>query len=337
MDKQQLIYLVFGVVVIVALIFDLGLLSKKNQKIGLKTALIQTVFWVALSFAFCAFIWWENDAGAGKKDAILYISAYLLEWSLSIDNIFVFIIIFSFFKVKEVNYSRVLLLGILMAIVFRIIFIALGSELVARFGWVMYIFGVFLVFTGIKMFSSNEDDEFNPETNWAYKLLTKLMRTTNEEPHGRFIIKKDGKTYFTTLAMVVVMLGLIDIVFAVDSIPAVFSVIPDPSKKMLIYSSNIFAVLGLRSLFFLLRGAASKFDYLQEGIAIVLLFIGVKMLIPILGYAGVNEKYLHLPEWVSLAVIVLCISGSIIYSIYNKKEGSPDDFAESEEPFNKQL
>ena len=337
MDKQQLIYLVFGVVVIVALIFDLGLLSKKNQKIGLKTALIQTVFWVALSFAFCAFIWWENDAGAGKKDAILYISAYLLEWSLSIDNIFVFIIIFSFFKVKEVNYSRVLLLGILMAIVFRIIFIALGSELVARFGWVMYIFGVFLVFTGIKMFSSNEDDEFNPETNWAYKLLTKLMRTTNEEPHGRFIIKKDGKTYFTTLAMVVVMLGLIDIVFAVDSIPAVFSVIPDPSKKMLIYSSNIFAVLGLRSLFFLLRGAASKFDYLQEGIAVVLLFIGVKMLIPILGYAGVNEKYLHLPEWVSLAVIVLCISGSIIYSVYNKKEGSPDDLAESEEPFNKQL
>ena len=328
MDKQQMIYMVFGVVVIVALIFDLGLLSKKNQKISLKTALIQTSFWVALSFAFCAFIWWENDAGAGKKDAILYISAYLLEWSLSIDNIFVFIIIFSFFKVKEINYSRVLLLGILMAIVFRIIFIALGSELVARFGWIMYIFGIFLVFTGIKMFSSNEDDEFNPETNWAYKFLTKLMRTTNEEPNGRFIIKKDGKVFFTTLAMVVVMLGLIDIVFAVDSIPAVFSVIPDPSKKMLIYSSNIFAVLGLRSLFFLLRGAASKFDYLQEGIAIVLLFIGVKMLLPILGYAGVNEKYLHLPEWASLAVIIFCITGSIIYSVYHKKEGTPDDFIE---------
>ncbi len=332
MDKQQIIYLVFGIVVIVALIFDLGLLSKKNQKISLKTALIQTSFWVALSFAFCAFIWWENDAGAGKKDAILYISAYLLEWSLSIDNIFVFIIIFSFFKVKEINYSRVLLLGILMAIVFRIIFIALGSELVARFGWIMYIFGVFLVFTGIKMFSSNEDDEFNPETNWAYKFLTKLMRTTNEEPNGRFIIKKEGKVFFTTLAMVVVMLGLIDIVFAVDSIPAVFSVIPDPSKKMLIYSSNIFAVLGLRSLFFLLRGAASKFDYLQEGIATVLLFIGVKMLLPILGYAGVNEKYLHLPEWASLAVIVFCITGSIIYSVYHKKEGSPDDFVEQQNP-----
>ena len=332
MDKQQIIYLVFGLVVIVALIFDLGLLSKKNQKIGLKTALIQTSFWVALSFSFCAFIWWENDGGAGKKDAILYISAYLLEWSLSIDNIFVFIIIFSFFKVKEINYSRVLLLGILMAIVFRIIFIALGSELVARFGWIMYIFGLFLVFTGIKMFSSNEDDEFNPETNWAYKFLVKLMRTSNEEPNGRFIIKKNGKVYFTTLAMVVVMLGLIDIVFAVDSIPAVFSVIPDPSKKMLIYSSNIFAVLGLRSLFFLLRGAASKFDYLQEGIAIVLLFIGVKMLLPILGYMGVDEKYLHLPEWASLAVIIFCITGSIIYSIYHKKEGTPDDFVEQPDP-----
>ena len=337
MDKQQLIYLVFGVVVIVALIFDLGLLSKKNEKITLKTALIQTIFWVALSVAFCAFIWWEDDGGNGKKDAVSYISAYLLEWSLSIDNIFVFIIIFNFFKVKEVNYSRVLLLGILMAIVFRIIFIALGSELVARFSWVMYIFGIFLVFTGIKMFSSDEDDEFNPETNWAYKLLTKLMRTTNEEPNGRLIIKKNGKSYFTTLAMVVVMLGLIDIVFAVDSIPAVFSVIPDPSKKMLIYSSNIFAVLGLRSLFFLLRGAASKFDYLQEGIAIVLLFIGVKMLIPMLSYVGVNPSYLHLPEWASLAVIIVCISGSIVYSIYHKKEGTPDDFEEPDEQVNKLL
>ena len=332
MDKQQLIYLVFGAVIILALIFDLGLLSKKNQKITLRTALIQTVFWVALSFAFCAFIWWEDDGGNGKKDAVSYISAYLLEWSLSIDNIFVFIIIFSFFKVKEINYSRVLLLGILMAIIFRIIFIALGSQLVAGFSWVMYIFGIFLIFTGVKMFASNEDDDFDPETNWAYKLLVKLMRTTNEEPNGHFIIKRDGKTFFTTLAMVVVMLGLIDIVFAVDSIPAVFSVIPDPSKKMLIYSSNIFAVLGLRSLFFLLRGAASRFDYLQEGIAIVLLFIGVKMLLPMLGYIGVKEKYLYLPEWASLAVIVVCIFGSIVYSVYNKKEGSPEDFVEQEEP-----
>lgn len=331
MDKHQLIYLVFTCVIIVALIFDLGLLSKKNEKISLKTAITQTIFWVALSFLFCAFLWWQNEGGNGKKDAVLYISAYLLEWSLSIDNIFVFIIIFSFFKVEEKNYSRVLLLGILMAIFFRIIFIAIGSELVAKFGWIMYLFGIFLVFTGIKMFNSNEDDEFNPETNWAYKFLSKLMRTVTDDAEGNLTIRKDGKLFFTKLAMVVVMLGLIDIVFAIDSIPAVFSIIPDPSKKMLIYSSNIFAVLGLRSLFFLLRGAASKFDYLQEGIAIVLLFIGLKMLLPILEKVGVDKKYLHLPEWVSLAVIVFCIVGSIIYSSYHKKEGMPEDVRDDDD------
>lgn len=316
MDKTQLIYLVFSAVIIVALVFDLGLLSKKNQVISLKAALVQTIFWVMLSFIFCGFIWYENEGGNGREDAISYISAYLLEWSLSIDNIFVFIIIFSFFKVKPENYSRVLLLGILMAIVFRIIFIALGSELVARFDWVMYIFGAFLLYTGIKMYSSKEEAEFNPETSWSYRFMKKFMRITNVEPNGRFIIMHNRKAYFTTLSMVVVMLGLIDIVFAVDSIPAVFSIIPDPEKKLLIYSSNIFAVLGLRSLFFLLRGAASKFDFLQQGIAIVLLFIGVKMLI---------ADWIHIPVWVSLIVIVTCISGSIFYSMYHQRKGVPGD------------
>lgn len=317
MSKTELIYLVFSAVIIIALIFDLGLLSKKNQVVSFKAALVQTVFWVLLSLLFCCFIWYENAGGNGKEDAIAYISAYLLEWSLSIDNIFVFIIIFSFFKVHPENYSRVLLLGILMAIIFRIIFIAVGSELVARFDWVMYIFGAFLVYTGIKMFSSKEEAEFDPKKNWSYRLMKKFMRITNAEPKGRFIIMHNNKAYFTTLSMVVVMLGLIDIVFAVDSIPAVFSIIPDPSKKLLIYSSNIFAVLGLRSLFFLLRGAASKFDFLQQGIAIVLLFIGVKMLI---------ADWVHLPVWASLLVIVFCISGSIIYSIYHQRKGVPSNY-----------
>jgi len=317
MNKTEIIYLVFCLVIIVALIFDLGLLSKKNQVVSFKAAMIQTVFWVMLSLLFCGFIWFENAGGNGKEDAIAYISAYLLEWSLSIDNIFVFIIIFSFFKVHPENYSRVLLLGIIMAIFFRIIFIAVGSELVARFDWVMYIFGAFLVFTGVKMFSSKEDAEFDPQKNWSYRLMKKFMRITNAEPKGRFIIMHNNKAYFTTLSMVVVMLGLIDIVFAVDSIPAVFSIIPDPSKKLLIYSSNIFAVLGLRSLFFLLRGAASKFDFLQQGIAIVLLFIGIKMLI---------ADWVHLPVWASLLVIVFCITGSIIYSIYHQRKGLPSNY-----------
>jgi tellurite resistance protein TerC len=328
MDKTQLTYIVFAAVICIALVFDLGLLSKKNTTISLKAALLQTIFWVALSFAFCGFIWYENIDGNGKQDAISFISAYLLEWSLSIDNIFVFIIIFNFFKVKENSYSRVLLLGILMAIVFRILFIAIGSAAVAKYDWIMYVFGIFLAYTGIKMFAAGDEEEFDPGTNWAFKFMRKYMRTTDEEPNGRFIINKGNKAFFTKLSMVVLMLGLIDIVFAVDSIPAVFSIIPDPSKKLLIYSSNIFAVLGLRSLFFLLRGAASKFDYLQQGIAIVLLFIGLKMLLPLLKFAGVNEHYLHLPVWISLLMILVCISGSIFYSIYHKRKGIPNDVVE---------
>ncbi|MEI7471440.1 MAG: TerC/Alx family metal homeostasis membrane protein [Chitinophagaceae bacterium] len=316
MDTTKLIYLVFSSVIVLALVFDLGLLSKKNAVVSLKTAMIQTLFWVLLSFAFCGYLLYENVDGKGKQDALSYLSAYLLEWSLSIDNIFVFIIIFAFFKIKENNYGRVLLLGILMAIVFRIIFIALGSELVARFDWIMYLFGAFLVYTGIKLFIQGEEEEFNPADNWAMKFMRKFMRTTDEEPHGKFIIYKYRKAYFTKLSMVVVMLGLIDIVFALDSIPAVFSIIPDPSKKLLIYSSNIFAVLGLRSLFFLLRGAASKFDFLQQGIAVVLVFIGIKMLV---------AYWIHVPVWISLLLIIFCISASIVYSIYHKRKGVPKD------------
>lgn len=311
MSTSQVIYIVFSAVIVLALIFDLGLLSKKNAVVTVKMAMLQTLFWVILSLGFCVFIWMENDGGNGKADAIRYLSAYLLEWSLSIDNIFVFIIIFSFFKVPKDNYSRVLLMGILMAIIFRIIFITVGSSLVAKFSWIMYIFGVFLLITGIRLFRASDESTFQPEESWAFRFMKKLLRTTDEEPKGRFLIRKNNKTYFTTLSMVVFMLGLIDIVFAIDSIPAVFSIIPDPNDKLLIYSSNIFAVLGLRSLFFLLHGAANKFDYLQHGIAVVLLFIGVKMLV---------EEWLHIPIWISLMVIVVCIGGAILYSIFKTQE-----------------
>lgn len=307
MNTTQLIYLVFGIVLVVALLIDLGLMSRKNHKISLGTALIQTVFWVLLSMAFCGFIWYER----GKTDAISYLSAYLLEWSLSVDNIFVFIFIFNFFKVEEIHYSRVLLLGILMAIIFRIIFITVGSELVARFDWIMYIFGGFLVYTGFKILVAKEEHEFDPGKSWAFRFMKKFMRTSTAPHDGKFFMRINGKTFATTLAMVVGMLGLIDIVFAVDSIPAVFSIIPDPRQRLLIYSSNIFAVLGLRSLFFLLHGAAARFSYLQHGVAIILIFIGLKMLV---------EHWLHIPIWASLMVIIVCITGSILYSIFKMEE-----------------
>lgn len=305
MTPQQWTYVVFGIVIILALIFDLGLLSKKGEVVSIKKALVQTCFWVTLSFGFFAFVWYED----GSRMAVEYLSAYLMEWSLSIDNIFVFILIFGFFKIRETSYARVLLIGILMAIVFRAIFITVGVALIAQFGWILYIFGAFLVYTGFKMFVVDQHEEFKPEENFAYRFMQKYMRISHAEPHDRFTVKHNGKVYFTTLSVVVVMLAVTDIVFALDSIPAVFAISKEP---LVVYTSNIFAVLGLRSLFFLLRGAVDKFDYLQQGIAIVLIFIGLKMLAEI--------WHFKLPVWISLVVIIVCLAGSIVYSILFQKK-----------------
>ncbi|RYD79144.1 MAG: TerC/Alx family metal homeostasis membrane protein [Sphingobacteriales bacterium] len=320
MDKTQLLYLVFGIVIIVSLIFDLGLLSKKDQKVTIKQALYQTFFWVGLALAFCVFLWIEN----GQKPALEYLSAYLMEWSLSIDNIFVFILIFSAFNVKEKNYGRVLLIGILMAIVFRIIFITVGVALVEKFHWLLYVFGVFLVYTGYKMFASNEDEEeFNPQQSKVYRFLKRLLPLVPHDGDGKFVVTDAGKKKYTTLFVVVIMLAAIDLVFALDSIPAVMGIVDtktpgyEATARLVIYTSNIFAVLGLRSLFFLLRGAVNKFDYLPQGIAIVLMFIGVKML---------AEHWINLwvdkttQVFISLGFILVCLSGSVMYSIFIDKK-----------------
>ena len=310
MNNSELSYLVFGIVLVLAVVLDLGLLSKKSKSITIKKAFIQTSFWIGLAMAYGVFVWYSE----GKITAVEYISAYLMEWSLSIDNIFVFILIFSFFGIHKEYYGRVLLLGILMAIVFRIIFIAIGIALVAKFGWILYIFGAFLLFTGVKMFFVEQDDEFDPSKNKVYVLLQKFLPITHQDAGGKFTVHINGKKYFTMLFVVIILLASTDIVFALDSIPAVFAI---TQNKLVIYSSNIFAVLGLRSLFFLLRGAVSKFDYLQQGIAIVLVFIGVKMLIEYFD--------IHIPVWISLCVIVVCLVGSIIFSIYHKKIDIPED------------
>ena len=310
MNSTQLSYIVFGVVLMFAIVLDLGLLSKRSKSITIRKALVQTFFWIGLALAFGVFVWYTK----GKITAIEYISAYLMEWSLSIDNIFVFILIFSFFGIHKEYYGRVLLLGILGAIVLRIIFITIGIALVSNFGWILYIFGAFLVFTGIKMFFVEQDDDFDPGKNKVYVLLQRFLRITHQDAGGKYTKTINGKKYFTMLFVVIVMLASTDVVFALDSIPAVFAI---TQNKMVIYTSNIFAVLGLRSLFFLLRGAVSKFDYLQQGIAIVLVFIGVKML--------VEYFEIHIPVWVSLIVIVVCLVGSIVFSIYHKKLDIPED------------
>jgi len=318
MDTNQITYTVFGFVILLALIFDLGLLSKKNTVVSINSALKQTFFWVALALGFFVFFWIEK----GKVLALQYLSAYLMEWSLSIDNIFVFILIFAAFNVKPKYYGRVLLIGILMAIIFRIIFITIGVALVDRFAWILYIFGVFLLFTGYKMFTANEDEEFKPQESKIYLFLKRFLPLIPTDGDGKYIVRIDGKPFYTTLFVVVILLAAIDLVFALDSIPAVMGISRD---KLVIYTSNTFAVLGLRSLFFLLRGAVSKFDYLQQGIAIVLIFIGAKML----GEHWINQWVdKNTQVFISLGMILLCISGSIFYSIFKNKKGVPPDVEE---------
>jgi tellurite resistance protein TerC len=315
MNPDQITFVVFGILLVLALTFDLGLLTKKNQTITIRQALYQTFFWVALALGFFVFMWIEN----GQIIAFEYISAYLMEWSLSIDNIFVFILIFTSFAVKAKHIPRVLLIGILMAIVFRVIFITVGVALVERFGWILYLFGAFLVYTGFKMFTASDDEEFDPHDTKLFKYLNKVLPLAKHDGDGKFSVIENGKKLYTTLFVVVIMLAAIDLVFALDSIPAVMGISRD---KIVIYTSNIFAVLGLRSLFFLLRGAVSKFDYLQQGIAIVLVFIGVKMLAEHWISHWVNKQTM---VFISLGVILLCISGSIFYSIFITKKGVPED------------
>lgn len=306
---------------LIALVFDLGLLSKKNESVTIRKALFQTIFWIALALSFFVFMWVQN----GRQTAIEYISAYLMEWSLSIDNIFVFIIIFSAFKVKENRYSRVLLIGILMAIILRILFITLGVAIVEKANWVLYLFGLFLIYTGYKMFTATEDDEYKPEESKVYNFINKFLPITLEDINGKYFVRRNGKPLYTVLFVVIVMLAFTDLVFALDSIPAVMGISRD---KMVIYTSNIFAVLGLRSLFFLLRGAVTKFDYLPQGIAIVLVFIGVKMLLEhfIDSYISKNQMII-----ISLFVIVFCITGAIIFSVFKNKKSSEKIEAESKQ------
>jgi tellurite resistance protein TerC len=305
LNHRQITYLIFGAALILALVFDLGLLSKKDAVVTLRKALIQTFFWVMLALAFGIFIFIYD----GHQKALEYLSAYLMEWSLSIDNIFVFILIFSFLNIREEFFGRVLLIGILLAVLFRIIFITAGIELVSRFSWLLYIFGAILIYTGLTMFFSKKEEEEDLEKNRVYRFLKYFLPLVPEDGNGKLTIRRNGKKFYTTIFVVIVLLATTDIVFALDSIPAVFGITQD---RLVIYTSNIFAVLGLRSLFFLLRGAVDKFRFLPKGIATVLVFVGLKM----------TSELIHVkvPTFVSLVFIVVCIGGSILISVIRDKK-----------------
>jgi tellurite resistance protein TerC len=291
-------------VLILAVVFDLGLLSRKGTTVSLKKALTMTLFWVSLAMMFFGFLWIEE----GHKTAFAYLSAYVMEWSLSVDNIFVFILIFTFFGVKPAYYARVLLIGILAAVLLRIVFISVGIVLVDKAHWVLYIGGAILVISGLRLFVTRHDANPDIEKDPVYRFLRRMLPLTHEDGGGRFVVVREGRRYYTSLFFVVVLLATSDIVFAVDSIPAVFGI---TQQTVVIFTSNIFAVLGLRSLFFLLRGAVDRFGHLQQGIAVVLIFVGLKMLVEFFG--------VELPIYVSLLVIMVCLGASILYSLFSRE------------------
>jgi tellurite resistance protein TerC len=307
MNATELTYVVFGISIVIALIFDLGLLSKKSKTVSIKQALLQTIFWVSLGMGFFLFVWIED----GQIKGLEYLSAYLMEWALSVDNIFVFILIFSYFGIADKYSNRILLLGILIAIILRVLFITVGIAIVQNFSWVLYLFGAFIIYTGIKMLMINSENDFQPEKNIVFKLIKRIVPITRNDSEGKFTKIINGKKHFTMIFVVMILLATTDLVFAFDSLPAVFAI---TQTKMIIYTSNIFAVLGLRSLFFLIRGAVDRFKYLKEGIAIVLIFIGVKMLITYFG--------IHLPIWISLLVIIGCLFIAILISLFKKENHS---------------
>jgi tellurite resistance protein TerC len=306
LNNRQITYFIFGSALLLALVFDLGLLSKKGAVVTLKKALVQTFFWVLLALAFGVVVFIYE----GQQQALEYMSAYLMEWSLSIDNIFVFILIFSFLKINERYFGRVLLIGILLAVFFRIVFITAGIELVSRFSWLLYIFGAILIYTGLTMFFAKKGNDDDLEKNRVYRFLKRFLPLIAEDGNGKITVLRDGKKFYTTIFVVIVLLATTDIVFALDSIPAVFGITQD---RLVIYTSNIFAVLGLRSLFFLLRGAVDKFRFLQKGIATVLVFIGLKMTSELIK--------VKISTVVSLITIIVCIGVSILISmVWDKKQ-----------------
>lgn len=307
--NEGLLFGVFGVVIVLFLIVDLGFFNKKHHKISQKEALLQTIFWVLVSVVFGGLIYFF---GEGSQATLEFFSAYVTEKALSIDNIFVILLILRYFNVKEEHYHSILFWGILGAIVFRAIFIFVGAFLISQFHWILYIFGVFLVYSGIKLFSEEDDMDIEPEKNPLLKMAKKIFPMTSEDGGGKFWLREGGKLLFTPLFLVIILIESTDLIFAVDSIPAAFAI---SQNEFVIYTSNIFAVMGLRAMFFLLANVLDKFYLLQKGLSVVLIFIGAKML------AEIFE--IHVPTFLSFGIIIGALLLAIIFSLIFPKEEAP--------------
>ncbi len=297
-------WVLFNLFVIAMLAIDLGVFHRKNHAVKTKEALIWTGVWVSLAGIFTVILYFW----LGSQQALEFVTGYVIEYSLSVDNIFVFILLFTFFRIPPAYQHRVLFWGILGALIMRGTFIVLGAALLERFHWIIYLFGAFLVITGIKMALNNEDAEVvEPKENLLVRLVKKVLPVTAEYDGSKFFTRVDGKLAATPLFIVLLIVETTDLIFAVDSIPAIFAITRDP---FIVYTSNIFAILGLRSLYFALAGIMNKFHYLKLGLAVVLTFVGVKMLV-----SGIYK----IPITLSLGIIVGTLVVAVIASLMRAK------------------
>jgi tellurite resistance protein TerC len=307
----MIIWIIFIVTILVFLALDLGVFNKTPHIISSKEAGMWTGIWVTISLAFSGVIYWlynsgtiENPSALSASNATLkYISGYLVEMSMSMDNIFVMAVVFSSFKIPQKYQHRVLFWGIIGAIVFRGLMIYFGVFLINKFSWMTYIFGAFLIYTAAKMLFKKEDDEFNPKKSFIYKMLRKVIPVTTHTDKEHFFVKRRHITAATPLFVALIVIELMDVLFALDSVPAILAITSDP---FLVFSSNIFAILGLRSMYFFLANMLERFAYLEYSLIFILTFVGVKMLL--------HETF-EFAEWISLAFIAVALLTGVLVSL----------------------
>ena len=296
----------FGVLVTILLALDLGVFHRHSQDTTIRQAGVSTLIWCALALAFNGYVYWAAGGGKnGFEKASEFLTGYLVEWSLSIDNVFVFAVIFTYFKVPKKYQYRVLFWGIIGAVVLRLAFILVGTALLKQFHLVIYLLGAFLIYTGIKL--AIADDEFDPEASLVVRVSRRLFRVSRGEHGQQFLVREEGKWCITPLFLVLLVIDFVDIAFALDSVPAILGITED---TFIVFTSNIFAILGLRALYFLLAGAMDMFHYLKYGLSAILIFVGIKMI----GQDWIQKNWLGgqpIPHWISLAGIVSLLAISI--------------------------
>lgn len=308
MDGMLWLWIGFNIFVLAMLALDLGVFHRKSHAVSIKEASIWSVVWIALALLFNLgiYLFWDklvpNSEYSNSQAALSFFTGYLIEKSLSVDNIFVFVLLFTFFAVPAAYQHRVLFWGIIGALLMRGALIAVGAALLKEFHWIIYVFGAFLIFTGIRM-ALHRNEEMHPERNPLVKLLRRIMPVTENYEGDHFFIRRAGKLMATPLFLVLILIESTDLIFAVDSIPAIFAVTKNP---FIVYTSNVFAILGLRSLYFLLAGVVDKFYYLKLGLSVVLVFVGIKM--------SIVDLY-KIPVGLSLGVIALILTTSIVASL----------------------